>query len=186
MDEQTGSPGANAENNGQRNGDEVRAEDGCQITYFSGFPIQTPKNVLPAYISWGIATWTFRTYLFLLSCTEAPTWQLDQGEEEEEANEGQQCTKGPSHRLRSLYEWQTGAATGRTSRRALSRDYEDAGQRVEQAAPWGKAGWSKKFLTGSHIEQQLWEKSANVLHFFPINYLCYAVKDCLHDALNSY
>lgn len=135
MDEQTGSPGANAENNGQRNGDEVRAEDGCQITYFSGFPIQTPKNVLPAYISWGIATWTFRTYLFLLSCTEAPTWQLDQGEEEEEANEGQQCTKGPSHRLRSLYEWQTGAATGRTSRRALSRDYEDAGQRVEQAAP---------------------------------------------------
>lgn len=44
MDEQTGSPGANTENNGQRNGEEVRAEDGCQITYFSVFPIQTPRT----------------------------------------------------------------------------------------------------------------------------------------------
>lgn len=67
--------------------------------------------------------------------TEAPTWQLDQGEEEEEADEGQQCTQGPPDGLRSLHERQTGAATSRAARRALSRDYKDAGQRVEQAAP---------------------------------------------------
>lgn len=72
--------------------------------------------------------------------SEASTWQLAQGEEEEEANEGQQRTQSPPNGLRSLHERQTGAATGRASRRSLPRDYEDAGQRVEQAAPGGEAG----------------------------------------------
>lgn len=80
------------------------------------------------------------SFFFLIIFAEAPTWQLDQGEEEEEANEGQQCTQGPPNGLRSLHERQTGAVTGRASRRALSRDYKDAGQRVEQAAPRGEAG----------------------------------------------
>lgn len=71
---------------------------------------------------------------------EAQTWQLDQGEEEEEANEGQQRTQGPADGLRPLHERQAGAAPRRAPRRALSRDHKDAGQRVEQAASRGEAG----------------------------------------------
>lgn len=44
MDEQTGSPAANPDNNSQRNGDEVRGEHTdikCHI--FFVFPIQTPR-----------------------------------------------------------------------------------------------------------------------------------------------
>lgn len=122
MDEQTGSPGANAENNNQRNGDEVRVKSmkvksqifhSTASVYYGGLLPEPSKHVF----------------------AEAPTWQLDQGEEEEEADEGQQCTQSPAHRLCSLHERQAGAAPGRASRRALSRDNKDVGQRVEQTAP---------------------------------------------------
>lgn len=87
---------------------------------------------------------------------ETPTWQLDQGEEEEEANEGQQRSQGPPDGLRSLHERQTGAATGRASRRALSRDYKDAGQRVEQAAPRGEAGQQRSLRQDYTVSPQWW------------------------------
>lgn len=76
--------------------------------------------------------------IFAIS-TEAQAWQLDQGEEEEEANEGQQRPQSSPHRLRPLYERQAGTASGWATRRALPRDNEDAGQRVEQASPRGEA-----------------------------------------------
>lgn len=76
--------------------------------------------------------------LFAVS-PETQTRQLDQGEEEEEANERQQRTEGSPHRLRPIYERQAGAAAGRATRRALPRDNQDAGQRVEQATPRGEA-----------------------------------------------
>lgn len=71
---------------------------------------------------------------------EAPAWQLDQREEEEEADEGQQRSKGATHWLRALHERPAGAATGRATRRALPRDYQDVGQRVEQVGSRGEAG----------------------------------------------
>ncbi len=140
MDEQTGSPGANTENNGQRNGDEVGTEHTdikLHIFQFFQFKLQEcPASVCHR----GLLPEPSKHICLFIIFAEASTWQLDQGEEEEEANEGQQCTQGPPNRLRSLHERQTGAATGRASRRALSRDYKDAGQRVEQAAPRGEAG----------------------------------------------
>lgn len=87
-----------------------------------------------------------RSHIFLVFCVsacctvEAPAWQLDQREEEEEADEGQQRSQGAAHRLRALYERPAGAATGRAARRALSRDHQDVGQRVEQAGRRGEAG----------------------------------------------
>lgn len=86
--------------------------------------------------------------IFAIS-TEAQAWQLDQGEEEEEANEGQQRTQSSPHRLRPLYEWPAGTATGWATRCALPRDNEDARQRVEQAAPGGEASQWRRV---GHIE----------------------------------
>lgn len=140
MDEQTGSPGANTDNNSQRNGDEVRGEStDMKWQVLKKLSSSNSKQSLPVEVKVELLREPSNRACFCYF-VETQTWQLDQGEEEEEANEGQQRTQGSPNGLRALHERQTGAATGRASRRALSRDYKDAGQRVEQAAPWGEAG----------------------------------------------
>lgn len=107
MDEQTGSPGANTENNSQKNGDEVRAEPVDIVLHiFPNF-----KNVWLLYMM-GDCSLNLQNISAFAIFAEAPTWQLDQGEEEEEANERQQCTQSPPNGLCPLHERQEGAATG--------------------------------------------------------------------------
>lgn len=130
---------------------------GYHMTYFSVFPNSNFKKVLWVYII-GDCYMNLQNISAFAIFAEAPSWQLDQGEEEEEANEGQQCTQSPPNRLRSLHERQAGAATGRTSRRALSRDNKDVGQRVEQTAPWGEAGQWRGFRQDYTLSIQLWGK----------------------------
>lgn len=152
MEEQAGSPGGNTDSNSQRNGEEVRDKISYTITHC------TIKYVLLVYVV-GNCHLKLQN-IFILA--ETTTWQLDQGEKEEEADEGQQRTQGSPDRLRSLHERQTGATTGRASRRALPWDNKDAGQRVEQAAPWGKTGrWTccRQYYT----RWQLWTKNVAIL-----------------------
>lgn len=134
MDEQTASPGATAENNNQRNGDEVRARH-----LSNALLMNIISSLLSEPSKWFYLVFFFFVW-FVCFFVETSTWQLDQREEEEEANERQQCTQSPPHWLRSFHEWQAGAAPGRASGRALPRDHQDVGQRVEQTAPRGEAG----------------------------------------------
>lgn len=102
MDEQTGSPAANPDNNSQRNGDEVRGEHtAIRWHIFPVFPLQV--KIQERLIKGRLLPEISRTCLFFLS-SEASTWQLAQGEEKEEANEGQQRTQSPLNRLRPLHE----------------------------------------------------------------------------------
>lgn len=103
MDEQTGSPGANTENNSQKNGDEVGAEPVNIKLHIFHFFFQTPKMSRYFYIM-GDCYLNLQNISVFAVFAEAPTWQLDQGEEEEEANERQQCTQNPPNGLRSLHE----------------------------------------------------------------------------------
>ena len=63
-------------------------------------------NILPLHNTQDCYLKLKNISVFVISA-EAPTWQLDQGEEEEEADEGQQRTQGPPHGLRPLHERQT-------------------------------------------------------------------------------
>lgn len=129
MDEQAASPGGNAENNSQRNGEEVSVGTLATRHHFCSSGLRLDVSYLTFSLS----------FLSVAASTEAQAWQLDQREEEEEADEGQQRPQGPPHGLRPLYERQAGAAAGGAAGRALPRDNQDAGQRVEQAAPRGEA-----------------------------------------------
>jgi len=173
MDEQAGSPATNADNNSQRNGDEVRDPQMSDGIFFSVFSKSNSQNILPVYVMEGGGGGRFlpepskKTHLFFfLIFAEAPAWQLDQGEEEEEADEGLQRTQSPPDGLRPLHERPAGAAAGGASRRALPRDHQDAGQRVEQAAPRGQAGGGG-VVEGSALSALLIKIACKKISFHP-------------------
>lgn len=53
MDEQAGSPATNADNNSQRNGDEVRDPQMSDGIFFSVFSKSNSQNILPVYVMEG-------------------------------------------------------------------------------------------------------------------------------------
>lgn len=76
---------------------------------------------------------------------------LGQGEEEEEAPQGQQCPQVPPDWVRAVHERAPGAAASQEARGAFPWDHQDAGQRVEQAASRGETGTSALLLlAGCH------------------------------------